>query len=255
MEAEYERKLRVLTEAIIKHRPFIISLQEVMQPFDCKKSRYPCDNCGKISLKEGNHALNIAKALEKLGAKYYLTWLGFKKSYGKFDEGLAILSEIKPKQSEAILLSPFDNYENWKTRKALGIKINNYWYYNVHIGWWNDVESPAKEEIKRLFNAQPKSEQAFLMGDFNCSACEMDKGYDYIKKCGYYDTFCLAKNKDSGITAYTDIDGWDKKDEKKEIRIDYIFSNKEIEVESSFVIFNGSNEERVSDHNGIILTL
>ena len=59
----------------------------------------------------------------------------------------------------------------------------------------------------------------------------------------------MAEKKDDGITVEKNIDGW--KDSKNEMRIDYIFTNKEIKVKESKVIFNGKNYPIVSDHFGI----
>ena len=52
-----------------------------------------------------------------------------------------------------------------------------------------------------------------------------------------------------GITVDKSIHGWDNDKAKK--RLDYIFSNKELKVKESKVIFNSKNKEIVSDHFGI----
>ena len=57
-----------------------------------------------------------------------------------------------------------------------------------------------------------------------------------------------------GITVPDVIDGWrDKVVEKNGMRIDYIFSNKPINIKSHNIIFNGKNEDIISDHFGIIV--
>lgn len=38
---------------------------------------------------------------------------------------------------------------------------------------------------------------------------------------------------------------------KKDMRLDIIFTNKNIDVEYYNVIFNGKNKEKVSDHYGV----
>lgn len=38
------------------------------------------------------------------------------------------------------------------------------------------------------------------MGDFNSDANEINGGYNLVKECGWYDSFNLAKEKDSGFT-------------------------------------------------------
>ena len=248
MEDEYEKKLSVFVDTVIKHKIEVIALQEIMQPIDGEKCDYPHINCGAIPLKCGNHALNIVKNLEKKGYKFNLAWLGFKKSYDSYDEGLAIITPHKICNTHAVTMTPFDDYNNWRTRKALGIKVFGMWFYSVHFGWWDSF----KEEFDNFSRVVNSKEISWLMGDFNSVASERERGYDYVAKSGWLDTYISAVSKDNGITANTGIDGWGGG--KKEIRIDYIFTNCNLPIESSFVIFNGTNEGVVSDHYGIILT-
>ena len=254
MEKEYEKKLGVFVCAVKKHLPDVICLQEIMQPIYAANSAEEHCTLGNIPLKVGNHALNLKRLLDKENLKYYLTWLGIKKSYDQFDEGLAIISREKPKETDAVLLTPIDDYKSWKTRKALGVKINTAWFYNVHTGWWDDCDFPLKEQLDKLFLAVKEKSPLYLMGDFNSVAGEREKGYDYIVKNGFFDTYVQAKSKDVGYTAHTSIDGWGET-EKKDVRIDFIFSSEKTEPKSSFTVFNGDTEEKISDHNGILLTL
>lgn len=249
MECNYKEKLDIFVDAIVKHGIDVIALQEVMQPIECDICKSNHINCGKIPLKKGNHALNITNALKKRGLSYNLAWIGFKKSYDRFDEGLAILTPHEISQATAITLTSFDDYNNWKTRKALGVKILGNWYYSVHFGWWDSFETEFQSLIKKMVN----NEQAWLMGDFNSVAAERNKGYDLVVSNGWYDTYSIALNKDEGMTAHSGIDGWNG--DNTEIRIDYIFTNKKAKIDSSFVIFNGKNERIISDHYGIILSI
>ena len=95
------------------------------------------------------------------------------------------------------------------------------------------------------------------MGDFNSPSNIPREGYEYIKKFGWYDTWQLAKEKDSGITVGKVIDGWKeriKSDEVEEgMRIDYIWCNEDAKVKYSKVICNGKNYPIVSDHYGIMI--
>lgn len=249
VESEYEAKLNHFVKAIIKYDVDIIALQEIMQPINANMCKYECINAGEIPLKQGNHGLNIVNKLLLNGRKYNFAWLGFKKSYDKFDEGIVLLSKDRIEESKVITLTPFDEYSNWKTRKALGIKVNKEWFFSVHFGW----EESFEYEFNQMHKELPRDEKCWILGDFNTVASERNKGYDLVISSGIYDTYSLAKNKDDGYTANTGIDGWDEKNNKRNIRIDYIFVTKKTEIESSFVIFNGSNEPIVSDHYGILL--
>lgn len=252
VEDKYYEKLDIFVDFLSDALPDIIVLQEIMQPINNDKSDYFYCNLGKIPLREGNHALNIQRRLNNMGIKYNLIWLGIKKSYDIFEEGLAILTKNEIEAAEEIILSPYDDYDNWKTRKAIGVKIKNEWYYNVHLGWWNDKSSPFEIEAEKLIFAIKDKKDAWILGDFNSRADENGKGYDMLLERGLYDTYDMAKIKDDGITAYTDIDGWGSS-EKKGIRIDYIFTNKKRKIKSIEIVFNGINRKRISDHNGILL--
>lgn len=251
IEVEYEKKLNILAKALKKYKPNIVALQEVMQP----KSAAPIDHienfirCGKIAVKKGNHCINIVNKLNSLGLKYNSVWLGINKAYDLYEEGLCFLCDNLIESTDVVNLSSFDDYDNWKTRKALGIKVNNVWYYNVHLGWWNDEESPSKDEIQRLNNHVNFQEETWLLGDFNSPDNEQNTGYDLLCE-GWFDTYHLAQLKDDGITVEGQIDGWKNKNRK---RIDYIFTNRKKRVISTEVIFNGKKEQIISDHYGILL--
>ena len=128
------------------------------------------------------------------------------------------------------------------------------------MGWWNDEEEPFARQwdvfSERLQNS---NEICYIMGDFNSPANKRNEGYDYVVRSGWMDTWQAAKSKDSGITVGNVIDGWqDKADEiidqdELGMRIDFIFCNKVILVESSKVVCNGVNYPVVSDHYGVMI--
>ena len=47
------------------------------------------------------------------------------------------------------LTSKTDDYENWKTRRILGIQPegSSDWFFTVHMGWWNDEEEPFVDQV------------------------------------------------------------------------------------------------------------
>ena len=236
---------------IKKHSPDVIALQEVNQTQGAKTIRdakiYNYIRCQSSVIKEDNFAYEISKELQN----YFWTWLPIKKSYDKFDEGLSFFTKKPIEQTDCILLSKTNDYNNWRKRMALGIKISDFWLYNVHMGWYNDTEEPFLNQWKKLNESLQQKGQVFLLGDFNVDY--KTEGYDLICKDMWFDTYILAEEKDDGTTVVGEIDGWKNHNESK--RIDYIFSKNEIEVKSSYTIFNGDNEDIVSDHRGIIITI
>lgn len=254
IEEEYEKKLEIFVEAVYEMKPDIIAMQEVNQTVDSEifKGNESIYVSGNIPLKADNHAANVWLKLREKGLLYNFAWHGIKLGYGRYDEGLAVFS-IKPiEKTHSIKLSQIDDYENWKTRKALGIMVNGEWFYSVHMGWWNDGEEPFYEQWSRFNEHINKKEKIWLMGDFNSPDRIKDEGYECVLSYGWYDTHVLAENKDEGFTVSGKIDGW-KSIEKS--RIDYIFTNVKIPILSSCVVFNGKNREQISDHFGVTVTI
>ena len=108
------------------------------------------------------------------GVIYYeWTWISAKTGYGKYDEGMALLSKKPIAQVQQFLTSKTDDYENWKTRRILGIQPegSSGWFFTIHMGWWNDEEEPFVDQWKCIQETlkDPKYREGtiWLMGDFN----------------------------------------------------------------------------------------
>lgn len=257
VEENYSEKLEHFAAAIEKEQPDIIALQEVNQSIFAPEASF-CKlkgftPCGEMPVKADNHAYNTVKMLSERGIDYRWTWLGIKEGYGKYEEGIALLSKGEITGTDILTVSSINNRRNWKTRKILGIRTGGQWFYSVHLGWWNDSEEPFQEQWEKLSAHTKKRGRVWLMGDFNSPACVKDEGYDMIKSDGWCDTFALANEKDSGITVGKSIDGWNNGVSMQGMRIDYIWCSEKAEITSSQVIFNGSNYPVISDHYGVII--
>ena len=257
IEENYPEKLESFVTAIAHEQPDIIALQEVNQSISacqvpaCKLKGFT--PCGRIPVKADNHAYNTVKILSERGIDYRWTWLGIKEGYGKFEEGIAILSMGEIIETDILTVSRINDRRNWKTRRILGIHTDGQWFYSVHLGWWNDEDEPFREQWKKLCGHLSRGGRIWLMGDFNSPAHVKGEGYDMIKDDGWYDTFALANEKDSGITAEKNIDGWKERTSPQGMRIDHIWCNERVEITSSQVIFNGRNHPVISDHYGVII--
>lgn len=150
--------------------------------------------------------------------------------------------------------------------------------------------SPRAGRIATGPGPKAGSPLVWLMGDFNSPAQVRGEGYDLIAGWGWKDTYHLAEEKDSGITVEGVIDGWrdklakdqdlagrDGADEKGAdekgtdekgpngerpgeggvpgMRIDHIWCSKKVEICRSEVVCNGRRYPKVSDHNGVMVTL
>ncbi len=160
-------------------------------------------------------------------------------------------------ETDTALVSGIDNYENWKTRKIIGIRTESnpkQWFYSAHYGWWEDKEELFEKQWERTIEHMADKFYIWLMGDFNNPSQVQNEGYDLMMKSGYSDSFTVAKQKDNGITVCKSIDGWkDKSMHEEGMRIDLIINNFNAEINSSKVIFNGENYPVVSDHFGVIV--
>lgn len=249
IDDSYERRIEILVNAIARHKPDVIALQEVMQPVNGEKTNSSkIKTVGDIPLKKGNFLLNVINELEKLNNEYFGVYFAFKGAYDKYDEGLAIISSEEIISVETEQLSRFNDYKNYKTRHSLGVRTHNNWFYSLHFNWENDEDSPFINEWRALHASIDQKKNIWLMGDFNITPAS--EGYQIITK-SYWDTYIMARDIDNGITVSGEIDGWQGQRENK--RIDYIFTGKDVEIKSSRVIFNGKNEDIISDHFGIII--
>ena len=208
-----------------------------------------------MSLQEVNQtAAAVARMLEEAGCAYHWSWLPAKIGYDRYDEGMAVFSRAPITAAENLLLSQINDYNNWKTRRALGICAGDVWYYAVHLGWWKDEEEPFADQWNILAAAAGAKPLAFLLGDFNSEADVRGEGYDLILRSGWQDTYRLARQRDDGYTVVQAIDGWrDAPDAAAKKRIDQIWCSQTVPVHSSRVVFGGKQEPRVSDHVGVLI--
>lgn len=264
MEKNYIEKLIHFVEGILAEKPEIIALQEVNQSLDAQPvpeeelaGYHPCRK--DVVIRKDNHVWNVVKMLRLRGLEYQWTWLPLKKGYGKYDEGIALMSRSPINRTDILHVSNVDDYENWKTRKLLGVSVEGLWdewFYSVHYGWWDDEEEPFGQQWKITDEYMERRNKVWLMGDFNNPDQIEAEGYDMIADCGWLDSYILAEKKDLGITVANVIDGWKEKlTDTNGMRIDQIWCNRAEKVKSSKVVFNGKNYPIVSDHYGVLVEL
>ena len=263
IEPQYEQKLWEFVEVITRELPDIIALQEVNQtctaPFVSEENLTGFHSCqgNSVQIRQDNHAYQVIRLLAQKGVFYNWTWIGMKLGYGIYDEGMAILSKSPILETNTLQISNAGEYQNWKTRKILGICTEAYpkqWFFSTHMGWWSDIDEPFQQQWKRTSEHMKQYDTVWLLGDFNSPAQVREEGYDQIKQAGWFDSYELATEKDNGITVGTVIDGWkDKITSTEGMRMDQIWCNQRQNIVSSYVIFNGKREAIVSDHYGVIV--
>lgn len=238
-EEQPHDKLNSLAKEISEKSYDVIALQEVSQ--------------SNIARHE-NYAKLLVEELHRLGqTDYSFIWDMSHIGYEIYEEGVAIVTKHPLIESSSFFVTKDHNLQNWKTRKIVKATIDYngkpFSFFSCHLGWWHDEEEPAKHQLELLLHHTSSKECCFLMGDFNGDASIRGENYDYLLNAGFLDTYKLAEKKDEGFTVKGKIDGWGEN--SKDLRIDYIFVNQPISVESSKVIFNGENKPVLSDHFGI----
>ena len=253
-------KIKQLADFILEHQFDFISLQEVNQSMkaeavaDSELSHYYSAEQEAV-IRQDNYAYLLQKELNE---SYYWTWVPVHVGFVKYDEGLAILSKTPITEALSEYVSQMRDYENYRTRKILGVHTvaegKDIWFVNGHYGWWKDEEPfRGQWDQTELTLAQHRQSLMFIMGDFNNVAEIRGEGYDYVVRKGWHDLYLSAEERDEGATVVKAIAGWENN--KKPLRIDYIFSSKPVQVRSSTVVMNGKNGPVVSDHYGVAVDL
>ncbi|MGL5351163.1 MAG: endonuclease/exonuclease/phosphatase family protein [Cetobacterium sp.] len=240
-------KMKYFAEVIVQEGYDIIALQEVNQLIE--------DKIIYNDIRESNFAYLICEELKKREVIYNFVWDYHHIGYDVFHEGTAILYKGKIEEHISHFVGTLKDTNFWKSRKftmisqILGEEVVDF--YNCHLGWWNDPENSFQQQVDNLLEfANKRGNRYFLMGDFNNDANIRGEGYDYLIQKGLKDTYSHALEKDDGITVLGVIAGWEGKCSASK-RIDFILTNRELEIKSSNAIFNSKNKDIISDHFGV----
>lgn len=254
-ESEMDKKQKIFADTVSELLPDVIALQEVNQSqnsdllMSVEKNGV---NPTSIPFRKDNHAAAVAKKLAENGTPYYWIWMPIKTGYGCYDEGLAFFSRKPILDTEVILVSDIDDYQNADTRKILGICTEDGWFYSIHLSWWTDQKEPFERQFRRLNEHLKDRKNVYLMGDFNGDSSVRNESYDLVLNCGWTDSYSLAENRDEGWTVVGAIDGWRDQISEHKKRIDQIWIRDGQQVISNQVIFNGRNRHVISDHFGVL---
>lgn len=248
-EENQQHKIRLLAKRIKEQDYDVIALQEVSQHIE--------GNLVEQDVKDTNFVYALLEELKKLGITHYdFRWAFSHIGYDVYEEGLCILSKHPIIEEDRFFITHNHNTAYWKTRRILRTTIlyeeQAIDFYTCHLGWWTDEEEPFKDQVDKLNERINHERLSFIMGDFNNNANKREEGYDYMSSKGWIDTYTVAKKKDKGITVQGQIAGWETNQEA--LRLDLIWTNKQVSVEESRVCFNGMNGDIVSDHFGVEIT-
>jgi len=199
LEDDYPEKLELFVEGILRERPDVIALQEVNQTADAEiletdmlKGQYPVPGC--MQIRKDNHAAQVAHRLHQAGVPCSWVWIPIKLGYGKYDEGVAIISLGQTIRCvDQFPISKTTDYSNWRTRAVLGVQLDGQddWFYSLQKGWWDDTSERFLEQWN-ILNCCIASKRMcgtiWLMGDFNAPDGIPGQSYEHIIACGWVDT-------------------------------------------------------------------
>ena len=250
LEENQLEKLNILAKTIVEKKYDVIAMQEVNQLISSELIVLGIreDNFGKLLLDKINE-------YGEQGYKYYWTYshIGF----DKFEEGLAILAKGDVVAVEDFYCTAQQTVTSIESRKILKVdlKINDeiVEFYSCHMNLPTCKGEDIEQNLYNLVNYTDNTNLKIFMGDFNTDYFNQVDEYKAILEQGLFDTYEMALKKDKGVTVYKNISGWE--DSMCQKKLDYIFSNKKLNVEESYVIFNNVNYPIISDHNGLEVTL
>lgn len=256
-------KIRTLAQFIVDQQVDVIALQEVNQLTSTPVVEHPLHFRGGagIPVREDNYALLLVRALEALGARYEWTLTETHLGWERYDECVAVLSRMPILGIRPIDMSPDYTYFQVQRRAAQAALIETpsdpFWCATTHMSWWDfDGEPLFAQEFTRLSQALAECAETapvLLGGDFNSAAHLPDEGYAFVTSTGLIDTRTIAKHTKGENTVHREIAGWEGSSDAK--RIDFVFTDRLVDVASHTVVFRDNSPEAISDHSGLLLEI
>ena len=168
----YSRDCENFVREVLRLRPDLIALQEVNQtrtapPAAGDLAGWTPPAAGAL-LRADNHALRVARMLQEAGWPVHWTWTFAKIGYGRYEEGLALLSPGPLAQAEDWFITRSRDPENWKVRKALSARValdgRPARCICVHMGWWGEEEEPFPAQWEQVEAGARQGEPCLVLG-------------------------------------------------------------------------------------------
>ena len=192
------------------------------------------------NIKEGNNSYYISSKLN-----YNIIFHPIKMSFDILEEGLAIISKHPITNVYHKTISTTNSFETWHKRDYLKAVINNYTFYNVHLGWDIAGECGMTQIIRLLEDVNKENSTVLLCGDFNYA--DNSNEINYIKEKYYSLSDIYGLNSFDNPTFHFQLDNTTQKYNQM---IDFIFSNQKIFLKEFKIVFN-NQDDYVSDHSGL----
>ena len=250
LEENQDEKMEILAKTIAEKQYDVIAMQEVNQLMNS-----PVIYDG---IRNDNYGWKLLEKLEKYtDTDYYYHWSNSHIGFGKYDEGVAIITKHPIKDEDEFYCTFSQSVRVINARRIVSITLDyegqEIEFYSCHMNLPTCKGEDIDQNLSNLINYTDNKNLKIFMGDFNTDYFHQVDDYKRILDKGLYDTYELAEKKDGGITVYKNISGWE--DSMCQKKLDYVFINRKLDVKESFVIFNDDNYPIISDHNGLEVTL
>lgn len=254
MEEDYDTKLEQIILGCVQENPDILFLQECVQ----HREHAVIDHQYGVRIKEGNLGVIIKEQIEeqlKCVYDFFFDW--GKYGFNVLEEGLCIISKLPIVEAKSRYVSVMQDVQNWKSRKIIRVKTKyndqDIFFYNVHLGWWDDGEDTFAHqfaELDKWIKEEPDGVH-ILAGDFNNP--QGDLGYWLMEAKGYRDLYYEANPRGYNDKTFIEQKGQSQEEEGNiGRRIDYVMTpNQQLRVEGMTRIFTETRYGIVSDHYGL----
>ncbi|MFU8790008.1 MAG: endonuclease/exonuclease/phosphatase family protein [Methylobacter sp.] len=210
----------------------------------------------------GDWASNSARIInDRLPTPYHIHTDWSHLGFGKYREGVAILSKYPLLKHDARYVSDSHDIYSIHSRKVVMAQINvphigPINVFSAHLSWWEDGFAGQFQRLCEWAEAKQTAAiyGTLLCGDFNITAGSA--GYHLVVDAHQYDDQYLAANEQGVFDKIFRVNDPHWQDyPSDDYRIDYIFLNKtsELQVISARVLFTEQDYGRVSDHCGYFM--
>ncbi|MFP8916537.1 endonuclease/exonuclease/phosphatase family protein [Enterococcus innesii] len=254
LEENQLEKCKMIAQEIATGDYDIIALQEVNQTIAAQTivpDGLYCPTDTLVEIKEDNFALRLVEELQLLDCDYYWSWTYSHVGYDIYHEGNALLSK-QPIIAKEYLASQATDVWDHTTRKNLsGVTEADGQIVQVvscHFSWWQDGKFAYEWQQTEAFLAE-RADTLLILGDFNNDAASSGHQLVLDSSLQLQDSFLTAAETIGEASVVKAIDGW--QGNREALRIDYVFTSKDLQATEYEVVFDGTRTPIVSDHFGI----
>lgn len=266
-EPDQPAKIMEVARLLVRERIDVVAIQEANQLHAGIPGAHPVVQVhGDVAAGADNYADLLARACRHLGVDYQAHWVEAHLGFGIYDEGVAVLVRAQgpeaPRVQDVVPVLVGDYpFADVRRRVVLAVRIEvqgqSLWVASGHFSWWEMDGQPQFAQEWEAFSRWARScgqELVILAGDLNAPADASGQGADLWRSHGWVDTRDACARPEGCQTIVGGIAGWE--DAREAMRIDYVLSNRPVDVDAHRVVFgHDSDTPVVSDHAGVLVAM